>query len=147
VPSELITAFDKKCEIEVRTLPLKINHGAAWLLGKEWVIYLNAVDSPQVQRHTVFHEAFHIACRNSSPAFRRVDLKEKPFRDFLADHFATCILMKKQWVEEHWALVRDVQKMAGIFDVSISAMEHRLRQLGLLYGTLGLRQLPSLSHT
>lgn len=134
VPSELITGFEEKRGISVRTLPLKGYHGAAWLLGKEWVVYLNAVDSPQVQRQTMFHEAFHIACRNSSPAFRRVDLKQKPFRDFLADHFATCILMNKQWVEEHWAVVRDVKKMADIFDVSISAMDHRLRQLGLLYG-------------
>jgi len=108
VPSQLITGFDEKREIEVLTLPLKGFHGAAWLLGEEWVVYLNAVDSPQVQRQTMFHEAFHSACRSSSPAFRRADLEEKPFRDFLANHFATCILMNKQWVEERWAVVRDV---------------------------------------
>ena len=131
VPSEFVGAFDTSREIDVRTLPLKGYHGAAWLLGTEWVIQLNEIDSPQIRRQTLFHEAFHIACRNASPEFKRRDLKYKPFRDLLADHFATCILMPKYWVEKLWPGTGDAKKMAGIFNVSVQAMQHRLEQLGL----------------
>ena len=131
VPSECLSAFDEIRAIDVQLLPLKCFHGAAWLLEREWVVQLNELDSPEVRRHTIFHEGFHIACRNASPAFKRVDLTYKPFRDLLADHFATSILMRKEWVEEHWAAIQDVPVMARTFDVSVSAMEHRLAQLGL----------------
>ena len=131
VPSEFIRAFDSNREIEVRTLPLKGLHGAAWLLEDEWVIQLNQKDSPLIRRHTLFHEGFHIICRNESPSFKRTDLKYKPFRDILADHFATCLLMPKDWVRELWPKVRDVQKIASLFGVSAPAMQHRLGQLGL----------------
>jgi hypothetical protein len=133
VPSELLSAFDDSRQIDLQLLPLKCFHGAAWLLGSEWVVQLNELDSPEVRRHTIFHEGFHIACRNASPAFKRVDLTYKPFRDVLADHFATAILMRKEWVEERSTAVQDVPKMARMFDVSASAMEHRLGQLGLIH--------------
>ena len=131
VPSAFVSAFDGTREIDVRTLPLKGYHGAAWLLGTEWVIQLSEMDPPQIRRHTLFHEAFHIACRNASPAFKRTDLKSRPFRELLADHFATCILMPKYWVEDLWPNTGDVKEMAGVFNVSVRAMQHRLEQLGL----------------
>ncbi len=132
VASDLITLFDGSRKIEVQLVPLKAHHGAVWLTGEGWVIQLNARESHRVRRHTVFHEAFHIACRNASPAFKRLDLKNRPFRELLADHFATCFLMPKKWVEERWPAVQNVRKMADIFDVSVSPMRQRLRQLGLL---------------
>ena len=133
VPSQAIAIFDQSREIELRLVPLKAHHGAAWLLGAEWVIQLNAAESPSMRRYTIFHEAFHIACRNASPAFKRFDLEDrKPFRELLADHFSFCFLMPKEWVEEWWPTVQDVQSMARTFDVPASAMGRRLRQLGLL---------------
>jgi hypothetical protein len=134
VPSELLATFDDSRETSVRLLPMKSLHGAAWMLGSEWVVQLNSLDSPQVRRHTIFHEGFHIACRSASPAFRRVDLSHKPFRDVLADHFATTILMRKEWVEDTWKITQDVKDMAGVFDVPVPAMAHRLQQLGLHHG-------------
>lgn len=133
VPSEAVTLFDGSHRIELRLVPLKVHHGAIWFLGREWVIQLNARESPQERRHTVFHEGFHIVCRNTSPAFRRLDLEQRhPFREFVADHFATCILMPKEWFKEQWPKVRDVREMAYLFDVSEKAMVQRLRQLDLL---------------
>lgn len=130
VSSQAIAIFDQRREIELRLVRLKAHHGAAWLLGAEWVIQLNAAESPCMRRHTIFHEAFHIACRNASPAFKRFDIEgRRPFREILADHFAFCFLMPKEWVEERWPKVHDVQSMARIFDVSMSAMGRRLRQL------------------
>ena len=131
VPSELIAAFDRDRPTEVYLLPLRSCHGAVWLLEDEWVVHLNSLDSPQERRQTLFHEAFHIACRSANPAFRKVDMGHKPFRDVLADHFATCMLMPRKWVAEHTSTTRDVKNMAGIFDVTVPAIKHRLGQLGL----------------
>lgn len=109
VASELINAFDKSRKVEVRLVPsLKAIHGAVWLLGKEWVIQLNSREPRRARRYTMFHEAFHIVYRKALPAFKKVGLSHNPFADVLADHFATCFLMPKKWVEERWPLVQDV---------------------------------------
>lgn len=131
VASELITAFDESRKIEVRLVPLKALHGAIWLLGREWVIQLNARESRRAKRYTMFHEAFHIAYRNACLAFKEVKPSHGLFTEVLADHFATCFLMPKGWVEEQWPTVQDVRTMAGIFDVPISAMRRRLNQFSL----------------
>jgi hypothetical protein len=141
-PSSLIEAFDDTRDIEVRLLPLRSLHGAVWLIENEWVVQLNATDSPEERRETLFHEAFHIACRSASPAFRRVDMGQRPFRDILADHFAACLLMPKDWIEDYAPAIRDTARMARVFDVSVSAMRHRLKQLGLSNG--GRVALPDL---
>ena len=134
VPSNLITAFDDSREIEVRPVPLRKLHGAVWLLDNDWVVQLNATDSPQIQRQTLFHEAFHIACRTANPAFRRADMGYMPFREVLADHFATCLLMPSKCVREHAPEIQDAWELANMFDVSVSAMKHRLKQLGISHG-------------
>ena len=133
VPSEAIALFDRKREIELRLVPLRRHHGAAWFVGDEWVIHLNSRQPSFTRRHTIFHEAFHIACRNASPAFQRFDLGDKrPFREVLADHFAFCFLMPKEWVEQLWPTVQNVRRLARTFDVPVSVMGRRLRQLGLI---------------
>ncbi|GAG36112.1 unnamed protein product [marine sediment metagenome] len=53
------------------------------------------------------------------------------FNELLADYFAVCILMPREWVKEKWAEVKDLDKMAEIFDVPKSAMCIRLKRLGL----------------
>lgn len=131
VPSELINIFDKSSKVEVRLVPLKTIHGAVWLLGGEWVIQLNARDSRRRRRYTMFHEAFHIAYRIISPAFKETKLNHIPFTEVLADHFATCLLMRKEWIEKCWPRVQDLRVMADIFDVPIHQMRKRLNQLGL----------------
>ena len=131
VPSEAITLFDQTRKIELRLVPLKFHHGAVWLVGQDWVIQLNDRETPSERRHTVFREAFHIACRNNSLAFKKIGPEDRPFRELIADHFATCFLMPKEWVEDRWPVVQDVRTMAGIFDVPNSAMRRRLNQLGL----------------
>jgi hypothetical protein len=134
VPSELIAAFDKDRPIETYLVPLRSYHGAVWLLDNEWIVHLNSLDSPNERRQTLFHEAFHIVCRSANPAFKKVDMGYKPFRDILADHFATCILMPKEWIREHTITMQDIKKMAGVFEVPLPAIKHRLDQLGLQAG-------------
>lgn len=134
VPSELIDAFDESSKIEVRFVPLKALHGAVWLLGREWVIQLNDRDPRCVRRYSMFHEAFHIAYRMAYPAFNKAEARRTSFNEVLADHFATCFLMPKEWVEEYWPRVQDVRAMADRFDVPIRQMRERLNQLNLLLG-------------
>jgi len=80
----------------------------------------------------MFHEAFHIACRITCPACDKAEVRRTSFNEVLADHFATCILMPKEWVEEYWPMVQDVPALADRFDVPTRQMRRRLNQLSLL---------------
>jgi hypothetical protein len=131
VPSELIDVFDQSRRVEVRLVPLKALHGVVWLMSRGWIIQLNSRDSRRVRRYSLFHEAFHIACRITCPACDKVEVRRTSFNEVLADHFAACVLMPKEWVEEHWPRVRDVRAMAGMFDVPLSQMRQRIKQLNL----------------
>jgi len=132
VPSELIDVFDESRKVEVRLVPLKALHGVVWLLRRGWIIQLNSRDPRRVRRYSMFHEAFHIACRITYPAFDRAEARHTSFNEVLADHFATCFLMPKEWVEEYWPGVQDIRAMADRFDVPLSQMRWRLNQLDLL---------------
>jgi hypothetical protein len=132
VPSELIDIFDASKKVEVRLVPLKALHGVVWQLGKEWIIQLNARDPRRVRRYSLFHEAFHIACRITYPAFDKAEGRHTSFNEILADHFAACLLMPKEWVEECWPRFQDVRAMADRFDVPKRQMRRRLNQLSLL---------------
>lgn len=131
--TELITLFDQHHDIEVRQLPLKAYHGAIWHDSDEWVIQLKSSDASTTNRFTLFHEAFHILahCR-TSPVFRKRGAVVGSFNELLADHFAGCILMPRQWVVKKWAEVKDFDRMVKIFAVPKSAMCIKLRQLGLI---------------
>ncbi len=132
VPSELIDVFDESRKVEVRLVPLKALHGAVWLLDRKWVIQLNVNEPRRLRRYTMFHEAFHITYRIVCPAFKEAKLSHKSFNEVLADHFARCFLMPKDWVEEYWPSVQDVRAMADLFDVPVRQMRRRLNQLSLL---------------
>jgi Zn-dependent peptidase ImmA (M78 family) len=54
------------------------------------------------------------------------------FNELVADYFALCTLMPREWVVERWAEVNDLDRMAKIFNVPKSAMCIRLRQMGLV---------------
>jgi len=132
VPSGLIEVFDESRKVNVRLVPLKALHGVVWHLGKEWVIQLNARNPRQVRRYSMFHEAFHIAHRITYTTFNRAEVRRASFNEVLADHFATCLLMPKEWSEEYWPRLQNVRTMAKRFDVPISQMRRRLNQLSLL---------------
>lgn len=132
VPSELIGIFDKSKKVEVRLVPLKALHGVVWLLRGEWIIQINSRDPRRVRRYSLFHEAFHIAYRITYPAFNKAEVIRTSFNEVLADHFATCFLMPKEWVEEYWPGVQDVRAMADRFDVPVRQLRRRLNQLNLL---------------
>ncbi len=132
-PTVLVALLDPKRTVEIRKIPLKAHHGAIWGLKNRWIIQLRSRDPPAMRRHTLFHEAFHIlAHRSGSPVFRKMGIDAGYFNEWLADYFAICILMPREWVKEKWAEVKDVDRMTESFNVPKVAMLIRLRQLGLV---------------
>jgi hypothetical protein len=133
VPTALIRLIDQKGITEVRPVPLKAYHGAIWRPKEGWIIQVKADDTPPMKRFTLFHEAFHILahCR-TSPVFRKRGAIRGSFNELLADYFSICILIPRQWIKEKWAEVKDLDRIAEIFDAPKSAMCIRLRQLGLV---------------
>jgi len=133
VPTGIVSQADEQRCIEIHTLPLKAYHGAIWRLTEGWVIQLRDGDTSGGKRFALFHETFHILahCRGT-PVFRKRGLEQGSFNELLADYFATCVLMPRQWIREKWAEVTDLDRMAEIFDAPKPAVCIRLRQLGLV---------------
>ena len=132
VPADIVRLADDQHPIEVRQPLLKAYHGAIWELREGWVIQLKNDDTSATKRFTLFHEAFHIlAHRSATPVFSKRGEREHAFNEMLADTFAAFILMPRQWVKEKWAEVKDLDRMAEIFDVPRPAMCIRLKNLGL----------------
>ena len=133
VPTKLIRLVDEQRPVEVRLVPLKAHHGAIWRLREGWIIQLKDDATPASKRFTLFHECFHIlAHHRTTPVFRKRGAIQGSFNELLADYFAIYILLPREWVKEKWAEVKDLDRMAKIFDVPKPAMCIRLRDMGLV---------------
>jgi len=133
LPSGIVSLADAQRCIEIHTLPLKSYHGAIWRLNDGWVVQLKDGDTSAEKRFTLFHETFHIlAYCGGTPVFKKRGLEQGSFNELLADYFASCILMPREWVKEKWAVIKDLDGMAEIFAVPKSAMCMSLRQMGLI---------------
>lgn len=133
VPVELISLFDHETPVEVRQLPLKNRHGAAWHTKDGWIIYLKEDDKPATKRFVLFHEAFHVLSYGEKDRLLvNREIKVGSFNELLADAFAAYVLMPGGWVKEKWAGTQNLEQMAQIFDVPKRAMCARLRFLGLI---------------
>jgi hypothetical protein len=133
VPTEIVSLADEQHTIEFRQVPLKVYHGAIWYMKDGWIIQLKDNDQPATKRFTLFHEAFHILAHcQTTPVFRKIGSDKGFFNELLADYFATCILMPRQWVQEKWAEVEDLDRIVEVFDVPKPAMYFRLKHLCLI---------------
>jgi hypothetical protein len=133
VSTGIITLCDQQHAVEVRQLSLKAYHGAIWSQKDGWVIQVKDSDAPPTVRFTVFHEAFHILAHSrTTPVFRKRGSIVGSFNELLADYFALCMLMPREWIRQKWTEVEDLDRMAEIFAVPKSAMCIRLRELGLI---------------
>lgn len=134
VPTELIWLIDEPDNIDIRLLPFRTYHGVIWHSNSKWIIQLNKNDTPQRNRFTLFHEAFHILAHNSSsaPVFRKIDKPYGSFNELLADYFAVSILMPEEWVVPEWVKYHDFNHMVKTFAVPEPSMCIRLKRLGLL---------------
>ena len=120
--------------VEVRLVPLKSAHGAVWQLKDGWVIHLNSKDSPARRRFTLYHEVFHILAHcNATPVFKKASSqKEGAFNELLADHFSAVMIMPEEMMRKKWPEVKDISKMAAIFDVPEPAMYCGLKHMRLI---------------
>lgn len=109
-----------------------------WSKGR-WVIALNRDESPVRQRFSLMHEAKHLLDAPFGdvlyPAWGGMSTKDRS--EQVADHFAACLLMPKQWVRSAFFNegVSEPRRLAARFDVSQPAMRVRLSSLGMLQGT------------
>lgn len=129
-PTNLIAFFDPGRYVHIQRIRFKARRGSLVFYDDEWVLQVSEQDSQQMQRFTVFHEGFHILCRT------RVDLgldgHGPAHNEYLADYFAGCVLVPKRFVQEIAPKVRSLVSLAGIFQVTPSAMRTRLLVLGLM---------------
>jgi hypothetical protein len=134
VPTNLITQADDKRSIEVRKVPLKAYHGAVWKLSDCWMIHLNSNDTPARQRFTLYHEIFHILAHcKATPVFKKASCsREGTFNELLADHFSGILLVPAEFATKIWPEVKDISRMAAIFDVPKSVMYLGLKAMRLI---------------
>ncbi len=133
VPVELVQLFDTQCAVEIHPISLDAYHGAIWRLKDRWVIQLKSGDTPAMRRFTLFHEAFHVLAHcQCIPVFMKRGVEQGRFNEGLADYFAACILMPREWIREKWLEVKDLDRLAKIFDVLKPVMAIRLKQLSLV---------------
>jgi hypothetical protein len=132
VPADLLGTFDSSCEINVRALPLKNCHGALWRTSRSWEVYINARESPEEQRLTLFHEGFHIlAYLNASPTLKKPGDHDCLYNELLAESFAHKLLMPRKWLERDWHESQDIAALSRKFQVTEKALFARLKEMHL----------------
>lgn len=132
VPSDLINLMDENNQVEIRKIPMKAYSGAIWKVQDSWIIYLNSNESPQHQRVTLFHEAFHLlAHQNGIPVFKKTNDLRGSFNELLGDDFSLQILMPKELVLKEWDRHHSSEILAEKFDVPPDAVDARIEALNL----------------
>lgn len=125
VPANLISIFDTSRPIVVRERDLGVVKGALRIVKDRWVIVINSRLCYGAQRFSLFHEGYHILERTrvvpcSGP---------REYAEWLADQFATRLLMPRQWVIEAAKKASNLSQICGWFEVSQAAMSRRLDEL------------------
>jgi Zn-dependent peptidase ImmA (M78 family) len=110
-----------------------------WENGR-WLIVVNRNDVPGRRRFTLAHEFKHVLDHSvANVAYAQLghgDAKRQQRQiEHICDHFAACLLMPRTVVKRAWGNgIQDVDALAGLFKVSVSAMQIRLDYLGLSDG-------------
>jgi Zn-dependent peptidase ImmA (M78 family) len=109
--------------------------GLAVTVKDGWVVALRAEEAPVRQRFSLAHECKHILDDSHIEwlyPHLRGGSSGDPVED-VCDLFAANLLMPRAWVKADWASrgIQDVGRLARRYEVSWSAMDYRLDQLGL----------------
>jgi Zn-dependent peptidase ImmA (M78 family) len=111
-----------------------------WADGR-WLIVVNRDSVPGRRRFTLAHEFKHILDHNAARiVYRGIGYGDKKRHDqqieLICNHFAACVLMPRTWVKQAWASgIQDIESLAGLFKVSVEAMNTRLVYLGFIADT------------
>jgi len=68
----------------------------------------------------------------ATPVFHKAGSQVGYFNELLADHFSGILLVPREWATKLWPEVKDISRMAAIFDVPKSVMYLGLRGMGLI---------------
>ena len=105
--------------------------GMALTVRDGWVVALRAEEAPVRQRFSLAHECKHIL-DDSHIDWLYGGYSEERI-EAICNRFAASLLMPRAWVKADWASrgIQDVGRLARRYEVSWSAMDFRLDQLGL----------------
>jgi hypothetical protein len=100
---------------------------SSWQDGR-WVIGINKGQPHARRRFTLAHEFKHVLdAHRDKITYSKLTPDQ---RERVADYFAACYLMPKAMLRRAWTGgLQDVDALAGLFKVSIPAMQKRLRYL------------------
>ncbi len=115
-----------------RKVDLPVSGMAHWHNGR-WIVTLNALEPDTRQRFSLAHELFHIVNHTTWCWLHAGDghFSAHQSGERLADYFAACLLMPKRHVKALAASGHGLTQLAAAFDVSLRAMEIRLRNLNI----------------
>jgi len=105
---------------------------------KNPVIYVNAKDAEDRQRFTIAHELGHYFCGHDSSCREDTAFNMSPavgaYEERQANDFAANLLMPKIAIEYfiHEKKEFNVENLAALFEVSLSALRFRLINLGFI---------------
>ena len=128
-----------RVEIQVEPrhrMPGQSGFSHRWENGR-WLIVVNRNDVPGRRRFTLAHEFKHVLDHSiANVAYIRLGQgnasRQQRQIEHVCDHFAACLLMPRMVVKRAWASgIQDIDALAGLFKVSVSAMQVRLDYLGL----------------
>lgn len=128
VSTNLVSLLDPGRLVYLRECAME-KRGSHRLEGDSWIIDVNRELGRKARRFTIMREGFHILYKS-----RPLDLHSYGAiaLDWLADRFAAYVLMPEQWVKDLKPRAENLVNLAGIFQVSPTAMRIRLKELGLL---------------
>lgn len=102
-----------------------------------WLILVDKNDVHGRRRFTLGHEVKHLIDDKltdilyANLGYGSPETRERQI-ETLCQHFAACFLMPRSWVAAAWLNgIRDTYNLAALFQVSVSAMDIRLKNLGL----------------
>lgn len=110
---------------------------SSWQKGR-WIIRINPKHGLGKQRFAIAHELKHIldarAAQHAYQGLAETSDQRHECVEYLADHFAACILIPRTWVVRaiHRGY-RGVRQLAMLFMVPPTVMQTRLRQLDLTF--------------
>ena len=120
VENVTLDEMDSKDEIEV-------------LGPNDFIIHVERISGEVRKRFTIAHEIGHYLLHSRQGEKKiRVARQGSNRLEWEANWFAAAFLMPEDWVKQEYKLEKDVGVLSGIFNVSIDAMNIRLKALGLV---------------